>query len=67
MVLKNHMKLQNYYTNPNSDFAYLIIVGIGHSFSFCTFESFIHVPLGVTAKPQNIVLLQKKLYFLSLQ
>ena len=67
MALKLRINLQKYCTNPKNDCTYFTVVGTGHLFKLYTFESLMYMPLGVTLKPRNIVLLGKKLHFLSLQ
>ena len=67
MALKLLLNFLKYYTKPNNGCAYLIIVGSGYLLKFCTFKLLIHKPLGVISKPRNMVVLHKKLQFLSLQ
>ena len=55
MALKLHVNLQKYCTNPELDCIYFTVVGTGHLFKLHTFDSLMHMSLGMTLKPRNIV------------
>ena len=67
MAIKFCMNFKKYYTKPKNYCTHLTKGGIVHLFKFHTFESLICIHLGLILKPKNVVLLCKKLYFLSLQ
>ena len=67
MALKLCTSLWKYCTKSKKDCTYLTVVGTGHSFKLHTFELLMCMPSSMISKLRNIVVLCKKLHFLSLQ
>ena len=67
MALKLRVNVQKYCTNPKNDCTFFSVVATGHLCKVYNFELLMHIPLAVISKPSNIVLLYKKLHFLSLK
>ena len=67
IVLKFRINLKKDCKNPNNNCTYFIVMHTGHLFKLHTLKPLMCIPSGVMLKPRNIVLLCRKLYFLSLQ
>ena len=56
----------NLYKKPENCCTCCIVVGISHSFKYSTFDSLNYISSDEISKPRSIVILYKKLHFLSL-
>ena len=67
IALKLHINLQKNCTKPSNNCIYLTVVDTGYLFKLHTFKSLLYILSGMILKLRNVVLLCKKLHFLSLQ